>query len=95
MMFVEEVEQITFSGKSARDRHQAVLAVTERCVFSLTPDGWELIEVAPGIDIERDILAHMKFLPIIRKPREMAAVIFTEGPMGLDKFHSTLRSPII
>jgi hypothetical protein len=83
MMFVEEVEQITFSGKSARDRHQAVLAVTERCVFSLIPDGWELIEAAPRIDIERDILAHMKFGPIIRKPHAMAAVIFTEGPMGL------------
>ncbi|TBB59233.1 acyl CoA:acetate/3-ketoacid CoA transferase [Rhizobium ruizarguesonis] len=95
MKFVEEVEQITFSGKSARDRHQAVLAVTERCVFSLSPEGWELIEVAPGIDIERDILAHMKFRPIIRKPREMAAAIFNEGPMGLSKFHPTPRNPII
>ncbi|TBC88666.1 acyl CoA:acetate/3-ketoacid CoA transferase [Rhizobium ruizarguesonis] len=88
MKFVEDVEQITFSGEYARDRYQTVLVVTERCVFSLTPDGWELIEVAPGIDIERDILAHMKFRPIIRKPREMVAAIFTEGPMGLDKFPS-------
>ncbi|MBY3102834.1 acyl CoA:acetate/3-ketoacid CoA transferase [Rhizobium laguerreae] len=85
MKFVEEVEQITFSGEYARERHQPVLAVTERCVFSLTPEGWELIEVAPGIDIERDILAQMKFLPIIRTPREMEAAIFNEGPMGLDR----------
>jgi propionate CoA-transferase len=95
MKFVEEVEQITFSGKYAREGTQTVLFVTERCVFSLSPEGWELIEVAPGIDIERDILAHMKFRPIIRKPREMAAAIFNEGPMGLSKFHPTPRNPII
>lgn len=83
--FIENVEQITFSGEYAREGHQTVLYVTERCVFSLTPEGLELIEVAPGIDIERDILAHMKFRPIIREPREMAAEIFTEGPMNLDK----------
>ncbi|WP_324765586.1 CoA-transferase (plasmid) [Sinorhizobium meliloti] len=83
--FIEEVEQITFSGEYAREGHQTVLYVTERCVFSLTHEGLELTEVAPGIDIERDILAHMKFRPIIREPREMAAVIFTDGPMNLDK----------
>nr|WP_172682377.1 CoA-transferase [Sinorhizobium meliloti] len=83
--FIEEVEQITFSGEYAREGHQTVLYVTERCVLSLTPEGLELTEVAPGIDIERDILAHMKFRPIIREPREMAAVIFTEGPMNLNK----------
>ncbi|MDX0116804.1 acyl CoA:acetate/3-ketoacid CoA transferase [Sinorhizobium meliloti] len=83
--FIEEVEQITFSGECAREGHQTVLYVTERCVLSLTPEGLELTEVAPGIDIERDILAHMKFRPIIREPREMAAVIFTEGPMNLNK----------
>lgn len=86
MKFVEEVEQVTFSGKYARERHQSVLAVTERCVFSLIPEGWELIEVAPGIDVERDILAQVAFPPIIRKPpREMAAAIFTDGPMNLRK----------
>ncbi|MBY5579045.1 acyl CoA:acetate/3-ketoacid CoA transferase [Rhizobium leguminosarum] len=96
MKFVEEVEQITFSGKYAREGTQTVLFVTERCVFSLTPEGLELTEVAPGIDIERDILAHMKFRPIIRKPpRQMAAAIFNEGPMGLSKFHPTPRNPII
>ena len=49
-------------------RGQSVLYVTERCVFALTPDGLELIEVAPGIDIERDILALMDFKPLI--PRD-------------------------
>ncbi|NKL38350.1 acyl CoA:acetate/3-ketoacid CoA transferase [Rhizobium leguminosarum bv. viciae] len=83
--FIKEVEQITFSGEIARETHQSVLYVTERCVFSLIPEGLELIEVAPGIDIERDILAHMEFLPIIREAREMPAVIFTDGPMNLDK----------
>ncbi|WP_064682916.1 MULTISPECIES: acyl CoA:acetate/3-ketoacid CoA transferase [Rhizobium] len=95
MKFVEEVDQITFSGRHARERHQTVLFVTERCVFSLTPEGLELTEVAPGIDIERDILAHMKFPPIIRKPRQMAAAIFNDSPMGFSKFHPTPRNPII
>ena len=49
-------------------RGQPVLYVTERCVFRLTPAGLELIEVAPGIDIERDILAHMDFAPIVARP---------------------------
>ena len=66
--FVKAVEQITFSGTYAASKSQPVIYVTERCVFQLTPGGLELIEVAPGIDIERDILAHMDFKPIIHKP---------------------------
>ena len=66
--FVREVEHRTFTGAYALKRGQPVLYVTERCVFRLTPDGLELIEVAPGIDIERDILAHMDFAPIVTKP---------------------------
>ena len=65
--FVEAVEQITFSGAYAAETGQPVLYVTERCVFRRTPDGMELIEVAPGIDIERDILAHMAFRPIVAR----------------------------
>src|SRR5262249_28824896 len=57
--------------------------VTERCVFRLTGNGLELTEVAPGIDIERDILAHMDFRPIIRTPQPMDANIFASGRMGL------------
>ena len=81
--FVKNVEQITFSGKFAASRSQPVIYVTERCVFQLGPEGLELIEVAPGIDIERDILAHMDFKPIIHKPITMDARIFRDEPMEL------------
>jgi propionate CoA-transferase len=82
--FVHEVEHRTFSGEYAARRGQRVLYVTERCVFQLGADGLELIEVAPGVDIERDILAKMDFAPMIRgTPRIMEAAIFDEGPMDL------------
>ena len=81
--FVPEVEHRTFSGEYAARRGQSVLYVTERCVFALTAEGLELTEVAPGIDIERHILAHMGFRPIIREPRSMDARIFRPEPMGL------------
>jgi len=82
--FVHEVEHRTFSGAYAVARGQSVLYVTERCVFRLTPEGLELAEVAPGIDIERDILAKMEFAPLIRgTPKLMDAAIFADGPMGL------------
>jgi propionate CoA-transferase len=81
--FVKNVAQITFAGNFARDRSQPVIYVTERCVFQLTPGGLELIEVAPGIDIERDILAHMDFKPIINKPVPMDPRIFLDDQMEL------------
>jgi propionate CoA-transferase len=82
--FVPEVEHRTFSGGQARKRRQPVLYITERCVFRLGDDGLELVEVAPGIDIERDILAQMGFRPIVRSaPRLMDAAIFADSPMGL------------
>ncbi|MBI1340811.1 acyl CoA:acetate/3-ketoacid CoA transferase [bacterium] len=81
--FRSAVEQITFSGRRARDLGQPVLYVTERCVFRLAPAGVELIETAPGVDIDRDILAHMDFRPIIDTPVQMDARIFRDEPMGL------------
>ena len=81
--FVKAVEQITFSGRFAASKSQPVIYVTERCVFQLTQGGLELIEVAPGIDIERDILAHMDFKPIVQKPLPMDPRIFREDPMEL------------
>ena len=82
--FVEAVEHVTFSGAYAAKRGQSVLYVTERCVFALTPDGLELTEVAPGIDIERDILKLMHFKPIMpRNPLTMDQRIFRDGVMDL------------
>jgi propionate CoA-transferase len=81
--FVKQVDQITFSGPFAQQRSQPVIYVTERCVFELTPEGLELIEVAPGIDIERDLLAHMDFVPVILKPMPMDRRLFIDEPMEL------------
>jgi propionate CoA-transferase len=64
--FVRQVEQVSFAGHLARDAQRDVLFVTERAVFRLQPDGVELIEVAPGIDLQRDILDQMEFLPLMR-----------------------------
>ncbi len=84
--FIEAVEHVTFSGRLAADSRQPVLFVTERCVFRLGADGLELVEVAPGVDVERDILAHMAFPPIVRgEPRAMDARLFRPEPMGLDE----------
>jgi len=82
--FVRQVEQRTFSGREAWARGQPVLYVTERCVFGLHAHGLELIEVAPGVDIERDILAHMDFRPVIEgTPKTMEAGLFAEAAIGL------------
>jgi propionate CoA-transferase len=82
--FVLEVEHRTFSGEQARRRGQEVLYVTERCVFRLGPQGLELAEVAPGVDIERDILARMDFEPAMPvPPRTMEPGLFDAAPLGL------------
>jgi len=82
--FVASVEQRTFSADVARRRGQPVLYVTERCVFRLAADGLELTELAPGIDLERDVLAQMDFEPIVRgEPARMDARLFDAQPLGL------------
>ena len=81
--FVEAVEQITFNGPLAAAKGQSVHYVTERCVFKLQPEGLQLIEVAPGIDIERDVLAQMAFRPIIGELTLMDPRIYRIKPMGL------------
>jgi propionate CoA-transferase len=82
--FVDTVEHRTFSGEYALRRGQPVLYITERCVFALTPAGLELIEVAPGVDIQRDIIAQMGFSPVMNTaPRLMDDRIFRPAPMGL------------
>ncbi len=82
--FVDHVEHRTFSGAEALRRGTTVLYVTERCVFRLCAEGLELIEIAPGIDIERDILARMGFRPVLKSaPVLMDERIFAEVPMNL------------
>ena len=77
--FVESVDQITFSGEQALIQGQEVLYVTERAVFSLKKDGIELIEIAPGIEIVKDILSLMKFKPLIsRSVQTMNTNIFID-----------------
>lgn len=82
--FVCAVDQVTYSGALAVRDGRRALYVTERAVFELTPAGVELIEVAPGIDIERDILPNMGFTPIINSPRLMDAALFTPAPATVE-----------
>jgi len=83
LKFIDRVGQITFSGHYAAQRKQEVMYITERCVFKLTDAGLELTEVAPGIDIERNILSKMPFAPRADNPDEMDPAIFRPEAMGL------------
>lgn len=82
--FVADVEHRSFSGFEALRRAQQVLYVTERCVLRLREGGLELIEIAPGIDLQRDILAHMAFRPMIASSlRNMDTCLYRETTMDL------------
>ena len=82
--FVEQVQHITFSGRYGTKSGRRILYVTERCVFALCDQGLELIEIAPGVDLEKDILDRMDFEPIIpRPPKVMDERIFRSKPMEL------------
>jgi propionate CoA-transferase len=74
--FVQQVDQVCFHGPTAAAKGQEVLYVTERAVFSLTPNGLELIEVASGISIQEEILAQMDFQPIVNNPALMPSSCF-------------------
>ncbi|MEX2579526.1 MAG: CoA-transferase [Verrucomicrobiales bacterium] len=63
--FIEQVDQVSFSGALAIESKRSVLFVTERAVFRLASQGLELIEIAPGIDLQKDVLDAMGFVPMI------------------------------
>lgn len=74
---VAAVEQITFSGIEALKQGQDVIYVTERAVFRLTDKGVALTEVAPGVDVKRDVIEHMGFAPLVtREPAVMSSSYF-------------------
>ncbi|HYS93985.1 MAG TPA: hypothetical protein VEL48_11165 [Candidatus Acidoferrales bacterium] len=81
--FIAVIDEITFSGRVAAAEEREILYVTERCVFRLGERGLELAEVAPGIDIERDILARLPFPLVVGEVRPMEPAIFRPAPMGL------------
>jgi propionate CoA-transferase len=81
--FVDEVGQVTFAGPRAGRQGRPVYFVTERCVLALRAEGLELTEVAPGVDIEADILRQLPFEPIVRDPKPMEKALFHPEPMGL------------
>jgi propionate CoA-transferase len=82
--FVDRVQQVTFSGRYAAEKNQEALYVTERAVFRLTRQGLQLEEIAPGIDLKRDVLEMMDFAPEIPSPpRLMDPRHFSGRPLGL------------
>lgn len=81
--FVNKIEQITFSGSRAGRERRNILYVTERCVFRLRENGLELTEVAPGIDMQKQILDLLPFTPIINDVHQMKPELFQEGRLGL------------
>jgi len=82
--FVPEIAQISFSGEMARRRRQEVLYITERCVIELTEDGLTVIEIAPGVDLETDVLGKSG-VPLLVSPdlQLMSPALFRPEPMGL------------
>ena len=93
-LFVKELEQVTFSGEYAVETGQEVLYITERCVFELREGVLTLTEIAPGMDLERDILAQMEFRPAIAKDLKlMPAEIFNAKWGGLRQIIEAKRQP--
>lgn len=89
--FVADVQQITFSGANALKNGQVVYYITERAVFKLTEKGLELVEIAPGVDLERDVLGQMDFRPHVSPElKMMSEAIFRPETLGLDESNEAL-----
>lgn len=87
---MERVEEITFGGEYARRRKQPVLYVTERTVFHLGEDGVELLEIAPGVDLEREVLGQMEFRPKVSPElKTIEPRLYGHELMGLRAFFDT------
>jgi acyl CoA:acetate/3-ketoacid CoA transferase len=81
---VESVEQVSFSGPRAVEQAQEITYITERCVMELTRDGIAVTEIAPGVDLDRDVLAQANFpLLVPDTPRIMDPRLFRPEPIGL------------
>ena len=91
--FVNSVYRVIFSGQQAIKYQKEILYVTERAFFRLTSDGLFLEEVAPGIDVEKDIMSKMDFKPVISSTlKEMDEKLFKEGTIGMrDEIINILR----
>jgi propionate CoA-transferase len=88
--FVPQLEQTSYNGQYAKERGQTTVFVTERAVFRTSEEGLELIEVAPGIDLERDVLGQMGFRPTISQNlKAMDERIFRSGRMGVGDHFAT------
>ena len=85
---IPQCGEITFNGEQALKQGQEVVFITERAVFRLTKDGVMLTEIAPGVDLERDVIAQMGFRPLISDELKlMDERIFRDEPMGIhDEF---------
>ena len=81
--FKKSVEQVTYSGEYGVETGQTVYYITERALFKLVPEGLELVEIAPGVDLQKHILDKMEFMPIMRDVRVMDERIFADTLMGL------------
>ncbi len=82
--FVEKVEQVTFSARMAIENGHEIIYVTERCVLELRPEGLVLTEIAPGLDLQTDVLDRMGFSPIVSPElKVMDPRIFAAAPMGI------------
>jgi acyl CoA:acetate/3-ketoacid CoA transferase len=82
--FIADVDHVTFSGRMGRQRNQQALYVTERCVIQLSDKGLEVIEIAPGVDLQKDVLDQCDIeLAVSPALKTMDASIFTDAPFGL------------